>query len=167
MKRRVLEKMFLDELAKTANISIACERVGLSRQTVYRWMNGDKILNAKVHDAIYLGQESISDLSESKVITGIKNGDTGLAKYWLNNHREEYMRPRADDFWKRFLIKTNKEDYENKVEIKYVDRSEKIPQDPELIEYDEYGNIVKVPISLIDSPEIQELISERRRNNPK
>ena len=99
MKKNRLEKTFLEELAKTSNISISCERSGLSRQTVYRWMDEDLEFKKKVNQAIYLGVENINDLAESKLISNIKSGDQRPIEYWLSNHKETYMRPRPKDFW--------------------------------------------------------------------
>jgi hypothetical protein len=99
MKKLKLSKTFLDELAKTPNISICCERVGLSRQTIYRWMEEDRKFRKKVNESTLLGVESINDLAESKLIGHIKGGCKRSIEYWLNNHKETYMRPRSKNFW--------------------------------------------------------------------
>ncbi len=102
MKRNRIQK-FLDELSKTSNISIACERVGLSRQTIYRWMEADRKFRKKVNDSIRLGIESINDLAETKLITHIKNGSERSIEYWLDNHKENYFRPRPKEFWPKMF----------------------------------------------------------------
>lgn len=94
MKKSRLERTFLEELAKLPNISIACERVNLSRQTVYRWMQSDPKFKNSVDIALNFGTESINDLAESKLITNIKNGTQRSIEYWLNNHKKNYFKPR-------------------------------------------------------------------------
>jgi hypothetical protein len=106
MKKPNLEKKFLEELSKTANVSVSCERAGLSRQTVYRWMEEDIEFREKVTQATYLGVESINDLAETQVIKNIKSGNQRSAEYWLSNHKENYMRPRPKEFWQN-IYKTD------------------------------------------------------------
>ena len=99
MKKDRLEKTFLEELSKTSNISITCEKVGLSRQTVYRWMDENIKFRKKVNQALQFGIESISDLAESKLIGHIKSGSQRSIEYWLDNHKHNYIRPRPREFW--------------------------------------------------------------------
>lgn len=94
MKKAKVEKTFLEELTKVPNISIACERVNLSRQTIYRWMDEDWKFRNAVEKAIQLGDESINDLAESKLVSNIKSGSPRAIEYWLNNHKRDYLKPR-------------------------------------------------------------------------
>lgn len=107
MKKARLERTFLDELTETSNISIACKKASLSRQTIYRWMSEDAGFRKKVNKAIQLGVESISDLAESKLIGNIKTGNQKSIEYWLNNHKYNYMRPRPKEFWQGVFAKNN------------------------------------------------------------
>lgn len=99
MKKSNFEKTFLEELQKTSNISIACERAGLSRQSIYRWRNEDEKFNKKVIEAIRMGVESINDLAESKLIGKIKDGKQRAIEYWLNSNKQKYIRPKPKEFW--------------------------------------------------------------------
>ncbi len=125
MKKSRLEKTLLEELSKTSNISIACERTGLSRQTVYRWMDEDEGFRKKVEKSIKLGIESISDLAESKLIGHIKSGSQRSIEYWLDNHKDTYMRPRPKDYWEK--IKNS--DRVNKIEVKVFTKREEVEED--------------------------------------
>ncbi len=127
MKKKSLEKTFIEELAKTANISVACERVGLSRQTVYRWMENEKRFSKNVDEAKKLGVESINDLAESKLITDIKIGKPRAYRYWLDNHKKEYMRPRPKNFWEDM----GKEKIDA-IEVKIYSRKEDVERDEEI-----------------------------------
>lgn len=99
MKKSNISKRFLEELAKTSNISIACEKLNISRQTIYRWKENDTKFNDKINQAIYYGNESINDLAESKLVQHLKSGNMRAIQYWLGNHKGNYLRPRPSDFW--------------------------------------------------------------------
>jgi hypothetical protein len=103
MKKYRKEKSFLEELRKIPNISLACEKVGIARNTVYRWRSEDSDFDARVEEALASGVDSISDLAESKLVTNINNGSMRAIQYWLDNHKPDYIRPRAKDFWQRFF----------------------------------------------------------------
>ncbi len=99
MKRYRKEKAFLEQIAKVPNISLACEKVGLSRNTIYRWCNEDPDFKVRLDTAMGSGVESVSDLAESKLVGLINGSNLNAIKYWLDNHKKEYLRPRPKDFW--------------------------------------------------------------------
>lgn len=99
MKKYRKEKPFLEELRKIPNISLACEKVGIARNTVYRWRNEDSDFDARVEDALVSGVESVNDLAESKLVTNINNGNMRAIQYWLDNNKKTYIRPRPKNFW--------------------------------------------------------------------
>jgi hypothetical protein len=100
MKRsKAKENQFFEQLEKIPNISLACEKVGLSRNTVYRWCNEDPNFKVRLDEAITSGVESVSDLAESKLVSLMNKESFPAIKYWLDNHKKEYSRPRPKDFW--------------------------------------------------------------------
>jgi len=101
MKRHRKEKLLLKQLEIIPNISLACEKVGLSRNTVYRWCKEDSEFKTQLDIALESGLHSVSDLAESKLISHINTGNFRAIQYWLDNHKTEYMRPRSIDFWDR------------------------------------------------------------------
>lgn len=125
MKKDKVEKTFLEELAKTSNVSVACEKVGLSRQTVYRWKDESKEFDQMFEEAINLGVDSVNDLAESRVITRIKNGEFSACKYWLDNHKKDYIRPRPEGFWDKL---TNN-DRVDRIEVKLFTKPEDVEKD--------------------------------------
>ena len=62
-------------------VSAACEKVGISRQTFYRWKREDQEFAAAVDDV----EERALDIVESYLFNGIKAGDSRLIIYYLNN----------------------------------------------------------------------------------
>lgn len=102
MKKYHKETPFLEQLKNIPNISLACEKVGLSRNTVYRWCNEDEEFKKRVDNAMNDGVESINDLAESKLISSINNGNLRAIEYWLTNNKKTYIKPRPKDFWEMF-----------------------------------------------------------------
>lgn len=94
MKKYRKETPFLEQLAEIPNISLACERVGIARNTVYRWRNEDPDFAARMDEALVSGRNSINDLAESKLVSHINQGNMRAIQYWLDNHRREYIKPR-------------------------------------------------------------------------
>lgn len=90
MKRRDYENKFIEELERVHIISLACKNVGLSRQTVYRWMSEDQKFKEKVYRAIEMGIESVCDLAESKTVSAIDKGEAWAIKFWLTNRHKDY-----------------------------------------------------------------------------
>jgi hypothetical protein len=99
MKRNRKEEPFFEQLKAIPNISIACEKVGLSRNTIYRWCHEDPEFKKRLDDALRTGVDSINDLAESKLINHINQGNLQAIRYWLDNNKKNYARPRPKDFW--------------------------------------------------------------------
>jgi hypothetical protein len=108
MKQIKFEKTFLEELAKAPIITNACNNVGLSRQTIYRWMECSSAFRKKVNDSIKSGISSINDLAESKLVKKIKQEDFQAIKYWLDNNKKNYIRPRTKDILGKLFDSDNK-----------------------------------------------------------
>lgn len=108
MKRRDYENRFIEELERVHIISLACKNVGLSRQTVYRWMKYDSKFEQRVYKAIEMGIESVCDLAESKTVSAIDKGEAWAIKFWLVNRHKEYKpkRPMSEQQAKFEPVKT-------------------------------------------------------------
>ncbi len=64
--------------AKAGNISVACEKAGIDRQTHYNWCSANSAVKKAVDDI----QESLLDFAESKLMSNIKDGkETSLIFY--------------------------------------------------------------------------------------
>lgn len=86
----------IEELRKAPIILFVCQKVGISRATIYRWMKEDSVFEKEVETAKQEGTQGINDLAESKLISNIQKGDNTAIIYWLKfNHpkyRESYLR---------------------------------------------------------------------------
>jgi hypothetical protein len=99
MKKHRKEEPFLDQLMLIPNVSLACEKIGISRNTVYRWCKEDPDFEARMEEALASGTNSINDLAESKLVSHINNGNLRAIQYWLDNNKKTYIRPRPKDLW--------------------------------------------------------------------
>ena len=85
MKRHRKHKL-IEELKKTPIIELACNNIGISRQTYYRWLDILPNFQAEVEEAMNYGISHINDVCESKVLKKIQNDDWRAIKYWLDHN---------------------------------------------------------------------------------
>lgn len=90
MKKNKFEKEFLDELSRVPIVQFACEKTGLSRQTIYRWRKEDKEFAMKMDQATEDGIAFVNDMSESQLLTMIKEGKFPAVRLWLTNNHSRY-----------------------------------------------------------------------------
>jgi hypothetical protein len=118
MKKRRKARLLLELLQKQSNISLACEKLDISRNTVYRWRKEDPKFASEMDEAMEQGRDSISDFAESQLVGHIRDGKPWAIKYWLDNNKRNYVRPRLKDVWRP-------ENQPRGVTIKFVDMSNK------------------------------------------
>ena len=85
------KKMFLEQLAKSAVMQITCEKTGIGKSTIYRWREKDKEFSKEIDQAISEGNNLVTDMAVSQLISAIKEKNIGAIKFWLQNHSPEYM----------------------------------------------------------------------------
>ena len=88
----------LKSLQRTPIIESACQKVGITRMTFYRWKKRDKHFSQKVDEALEVSRESINDLAESKMIEKISRGDLKMITFWLKNNNPRYKRTYKEEF---------------------------------------------------------------------
>ena len=90
MKKNKFQDQFLDELRKVPIIQVACEKTGLSRNSVYRWKRTDKSFAKKMDDALVEGVALVNDMSESQLLTLIKEKNYSAISFWLRHRNDNY-----------------------------------------------------------------------------
>lgn len=138
-----LKDLFLDNLTKIPNISLVCEKVKISRATFYRWRILDDEFNNNVELALEAGQEVINDLCESKIVSKIQEGDSGMIKYWLSHHNERY---------KSYTLSYREKRIMQMPLIKF--------QGSDGIEYDSFEEY-----SIADKKRVQKIVEENEKEN--
>ena len=90
MKKNRFQDQFLDELRKVPIIQVACEKTGLSRNSVYRWRKEDKAFLKKMDVALSEGVALVNDMSESQLLTLIKERNYPAISFWLRHRNDNY-----------------------------------------------------------------------------
>ena len=80
----------LEQLRKMPIIQVACEKAGVSRATYYRWRKEDEVFTASADEALQDGVSLVSDMAESQLLTGIRDGNLGAVMYWLKHRNANY-----------------------------------------------------------------------------
>ncbi len=94
MKKHRKAKKFLDELKLVPIVSSVCEKLDISRNSIYNWRKDDPEFCRAMDEALEVGSESVSDLAESKLIQHIKNGAPWAIRFHLENNKKNYIKPR-------------------------------------------------------------------------
>jgi len=90
MKKNKFQDQFLDELRKVPIVQVACEKTGLSRNSVYRWRKDDKEFLKKMDIALSEGVALVNDMSESQLLTLIKEKNYPAISFWLRHRNNNY-----------------------------------------------------------------------------
>jgi len=89
--RKVKDKaMLLENLKSIPIIEVACSKASISRATYYRWWSEDNEFCKNADEAITEGEKRINDLSESQLISLIKDRSMPSIAFWLRHHHPKY-----------------------------------------------------------------------------
>ena len=101
-KRIKIEKtLFLEQLRKTPIIEVACQKINVSRATIYRWRKDDAKFSIAFDEAMYEGREVANDIVESSLLSAIQKGNASLTKFYLQHNHPRYNARAAADQRKR------------------------------------------------------------------
>lgn len=95
MKKNRDKQLILDQLRKIPIVMVACEKVGVGRTTVYRWKDEDKEFAKAMEEALTEGEALINDMSESQLLSMIKEKNWSAISFWLR-HRNPKFRDRVE-----------------------------------------------------------------------
>ena len=90
MKKNKSQDQFFEELKKVPIVQVACEKSGLSRNSVYRWKKEDKEFSKKMDQAMADGVAFVNDMSESQLLTLIKEKNYPAISFWLRHRNDNY-----------------------------------------------------------------------------
>lgn len=111
MKKNSHVDTFLDELRKVPIVQVACEKSGVSRNTVYRWKREDADFAKRMTEAEADGVAFVNDMSESQLLQLIKDRKFPAIRLWLtNNHRRFATRPLKTEAAKQVELTDDQKD---------------------------------------------------------
>lgn len=90
MKKSKVREQFFAELEKVPIVQVACEKTGVSRNSVYRWRKEDKTFAKKMDEALTNGIALVNDMSESQLLTLIKEKSYSAISFWLRHRNDSY-----------------------------------------------------------------------------
>ena len=88
------KERFLTELRDIPIVSVVCKRVNISKATIYRWKNEDKVFAKNMQGALRIGRYGVNDLAESKLINLMKKESMQAIRFWLEAHDKRFYKPR-------------------------------------------------------------------------
>jgi predicted DNA binding protein len=90
MKKPRHSKQFLEELRKVPIVQVACEKTGISRNTLYRWKRTDPEFTIAFDEAMAEGEALVNDMSESQLLTLIKEKNFSALSFWLRHRNPRF-----------------------------------------------------------------------------
>lgn len=90
MKNDTNKKLFLENLKRVPIIQVACEKSGISRATIYRWREKDKRFRKDLEKALSEGEALINDMSESQLVSLIREKSFPAIRFWLNHRHTKF-----------------------------------------------------------------------------
>jgi len=90
MKNDKQKQLFLEQLKKTPIVQIACEKTGLGRTTYYRWRKESPKFAKLADEALAEGEALITEMTESQLVSLIKDRNFPAIQLWLKHHHPKY-----------------------------------------------------------------------------
>ena len=82
--------LFLTQIHKIPIIQVACEKVGVARSTIYRWIDEDKEFAKALKEALAEGETLINEMSESQLISLIREKNWQAISFWLRKRSPRF-----------------------------------------------------------------------------
>jgi len=92
MAKKSRKTQIIEALEQTPNVSSVCQKVGISRQTYYRWLEEDVNFANKVEKAVKMGDEYFCDMVENQMMRKVSDGYWPAIKYGLERRHKKYMK---------------------------------------------------------------------------
>lgn len=89
MKKEKLEDALIEQLKEMPILQFACKKVNVSRASYYRWRQDPEFAKA-ADTAIAEGEALITDMSESQLISLIRDRNFQALQLWLRHHHPKY-----------------------------------------------------------------------------
>jgi hypothetical protein len=89
-RQNVLKKAFIEQLKRTPVIEQACQKVNLSRATVYRWIKEKKSFEKEIDLALVEGRTFMCDIAETQLFSLIGDKEFKAISMYLRTHSPRY-----------------------------------------------------------------------------
>jgi transposase len=85
-----VKQAFLEQLKRTPTIETSCQKVGVSRATVYRWITASKQFKLKVEESLTEGRTFMLDVAENQLFSLIGEKKFEAIRLYLSTHNSRY-----------------------------------------------------------------------------
>jgi len=89
-RQNKLKEAFLEQLKRTPTIETSCQKVGIARATVYRWIKASGKFEKKVDEALIEGRTFMSDIAENQLFSLIGDKKIEAIRLYLSTHNSRY-----------------------------------------------------------------------------
>lgn len=89
-RQNKLKEAFLEQLKRTPTIETSCQKVGIARATVYRWIKASGKFEKKVDEALVEGRTFMSDVAENQLFSLIGDKKIEAIRLYLSTHNSRY-----------------------------------------------------------------------------
>lgn len=93
---RTFRDKILGLLRENPNLQRACKKAGIARSTLYRWMEDDTSFRDEVRDAQEIGQDTMNDYVEAKLMENIQNNNQRSVEFYLRHNNPKYASSRVE-----------------------------------------------------------------------
>lgn len=90
MKNTKQKQLFLEHIRKIPIVQVACEKSGIARATIYRWRKESQKFRKAMEEALTEGEALINDMSESQLISLIRDKNYPAISFWLRHRNPKY-----------------------------------------------------------------------------
>jgi len=90
VKKKANQIKLLEQLKTVPIIEVACQKIGIGRNSYYRWRRESKKFSQAADKALEEGCQFINDLAESQLISAMKDNNLTAVMYWLNHRHNTY-----------------------------------------------------------------------------
>jgi hypothetical protein len=90
MKKERVRDLFLEQLKKIPIVQVACEKVGVTRTSVYRWRADDEEFAKAMDEALAEGEAIVNDMGESQLLTLMKEKNWAAISFWLRKRNPRF-----------------------------------------------------------------------------
>lgn len=90
MKKTKVHNDFLDQLRKIPIVQVSCEKVGVSRNSVYRWRKEDPEFAKAMDEALAEGEAMVNDMSEGQLLSLIREKNFPAISFWLRKRNPRF-----------------------------------------------------------------------------
>ena len=114
-RQKMQREILISELRKNSVMTVACQKAGIPRSTVYRWINDDPEFADVVEEASTEGRDIINDMAESVLIKKVREENLTAVRFWLAHNHERYQlwKSRITDSVTRREIERLKESFKS------------------------------------------------------